>query len=321
MLIFVSLSFLWLSTAATKAEMKISKYYNDKITTVDNLLPESALIGLSDFVAHYSTWIYQRHDPRRRNEPISQATSNGANIQWLSHLNVSLFEETQTWDYLRDAVPDHAPAQSYRPYSVSSFLVRRLDPHRLSDDECRHSDDLIGVLFLTRGWLKNDYGELLLSDSNGGVAASFMPYRGRVVFWQCDVPFVFRPPGMAYKQGQYGILLKLTRSDVVYRSGLKHYEEIEKLYRAYNFLEFPLPMTNDDVKDEMNLTLHLTRKYKDRFGRGIAVYDNILNEDELDELRSYLVDYHDTYHYQIHDESTEEDSDNVQWVSGLPVRT
>ena len=123
-------------------------------------------------------------------EPISQATSNGANIQWLSHLNVSLFEETQTWDYLREqAVPDHAPAQSYRPYSVSSFLVRRLDPHRLSYDECRHSDDLIGVLFLTRGWLKNDYGELLLSDSNGGVAASFMPYRGRVVFWQCDVPF------------------------------------------------------------------------------------------------------------------------------------
>eukprot|EP00118_Oscarella_pearsei_P026713 m.310328 g.310328 ORF g.310328 m.310328 type:complete len:544 (+) comp50935_c0_seq1:226-1857(+) len=290
-------------------------YYNDKVTATDGLLPESALRGLAEFVAHYSVWAYQFKDPYQDPSAYSSFPVNLPNIQWLSHLDVALFETTDTWNLLRNVA--NAKGKSYRPYSISSFLIRRLDPVKVGHNDCRHPDDRVITVFLTKGWLKNDYGELLLSDTEGGVAASFMPYRGRVVVWDCDVPYLFRPPGMAYKQAQYGILLRLTTSDDVHERGLKEFEDLQKFFHRHNFLDFPVAW-NKPVA-ELNMSDYLTRKYEDRAGNRMAVYDNILSDSELSELRSYLISYHDSYHYQIHDESIEEDSDNVQWVSGLPT--
>ena len=329
----LSLVFLTLLSSIT-ASTNISQLYGGRISVVDGLFEPSTVQALVDLVAKYNVWAFQYRDPfedERAYEALP--AENSGNIDWLTWLDVQFFERTGVWSRLNEALIKSGRNAGYRPFSVSAFLLRRLDQPTVARD-CTKDDrrddviredldfnfngDINIAIYLNKNWLKNNYGELLLYDDRGEVAASITPKHGRVVIWNCVVPHLFHPPSVSFKQGQVGLIIRATKSNETHLRGIDQFETLQKFYLSHNMMDFAL--VDEKPVPNWNLSDHLTRKYTDRAGKLVVVYDNVLGKDELDELRSYLITFHDTYHYQIHDESLEEDSDNVQWVAGLMVK-
>jgi Rps23 Pro-64 3,4-dihydroxylase Tpa1-like proline 4-hydroxylase len=320
------------STAVIRASTNVSQLYGNHINVIDGLFEPATLQALVDLVSKYNVWSFQYRDPFEDEQAYEALPAeNSGNVDWLTWLDLQFFELTEVWRRLNEALITIGRNVQYRPYSVSAFLLRRLDRSTIAKDcarDERHDNvteqedrdftingDINIVIYLNKNWLKNDYGELLLYDELGEVAAAIIPKHGRVVIWNCVVPHLFRPPSVSFKQGQVGLIIRATVSAETHQRGIDQFETLQKFYLSHNLMDFAL--VDDRSVPNWNLSNHLTRKYTDKAGKLVVVYDNLLEKEELDELRSYLIAFHDTYHYQIHDESLEEDSDNVQWVAGL----
>lgn len=339
------LAFFSLISADRSPSVTLVQHHGGRVAVIDGLFEPPTLHALAELVAKYNVWAYQYRDPFEDIRAYdSLPTENPGNMDWLTWLDVQFFEQTGFWSRLRHALEESGRTSGYRPYSVSSFLLRRLDQstvardcprdNRHDIDDVRYSDsgvrygdtdvtsgasgDINMVMYLNKKWLKNNYGELLLFDDRGEIVASVAPKHGRVVIWDCTVPYHFHPPSVAFKQGQFGLIIRATKSNETYQQGIDRFETLEKFYLSHNMMDFAL--VDEKPVPNWNLSSHLTRKYTDSAGKLVVVYDNVLSKQELGELRSYLIMFHDTYHYQIHDESLEEDSDNVQWVAGFRVR-
>ena len=64
---------------------------------------------------------------------------------------------------------------------------------------------------------------------------------------------------------------------------------------------------------------YCTRKFYDKRGGVIGVFDNVLSLDELATLRSYLMRYETAYTYNAYQHNEDDDADNVSWLMLLKV--
>ena len=64
----------------------------------------------------------------------------------------------------------------------------------------------------------------------------------------------------------------------------------------------------------MNLSQHVVGKYYDDDGNVVAIFDDILPKEVLDEFRTYLTHYENGFGYNPYDPATSETHDNVNWI-------
>ena len=60
------------------------------------------------------------------------------------------------------------------------------------------------------------------------------------------------------------------------------------------------------------------RRFHDSKGQEIAVFDGLVDKEDLDALRLFLLQYNSVYQYQAYD-GRDEEHDNVSWIAALKV--
>ena len=66
---------------------------------------------------------------------------------------------------------------------------------------------------------KNGYSELTLYRDDGEILGAVHNKFGRIVIWNDTTPYIFKPPGMAYTQGEYSLLVKASSDKNKWEAG------------------------------------------------------------------------------------------------------
>jgi Rps23 Pro-64 3,4-dihydroxylase Tpa1-like proline 4-hydroxylase len=240
----------------------------------------------------------------------------------MAYLDPGYILDTQLWRVLVEMLKTLYGDVEYHPVRIYSFQIRRLDATeviRECESKSRQPDILV-TLYLNKNWMKNDYGELLLlNETTGEVAVSTVPSHGRLVVWECNIPYLYKPPSISYKQGQYGLVFRVSRSRDSFDDAKSFYQEVQSRVKEGENFEFlhtaqhglHILLNNDDVSS------FKTRVFYDSKGRQIVIYDNLFSLEEINRLRIDIVKQYTRYMYQPFDEGSLEDNDNVQWI--IPV--
>ena len=92
--------------------------------------------------------------------------------------------------------------------------------------------DIFIRIFLSKEQKKNDYSELMIYNKKEEVIASIFPKYGRVVLWNDNTDFIFKPPSMNVEQAEYSLLIKMTKDKT------KFTKSMEKFKVSYLFSPF-----------------------------------------------------------------------------------
>ena len=290
-----------------------------RIVTVDNLFPDDVLEALYTLCSHYSAWVYR--DNVTVSTPDYDSFASGT-LRWMAYLDPGYMLNTQLWRTFLDMLKAVYGNVEYYPIRINSFQIRRLDATQVireceSESRSDSQPDILMTLYLNKKWMKNDYGELvLLNETTGEVAVSTVPSYGRLVVWECDIPYLYKPPSISYKQGQYGLAIRVSQSGDLFDHAKSFYHEMQRRRREGEKVDFPLTvqhglhisLNTDDVAS------YKTRVFHDSAGRQIVIYDNLFSLEEINRLRTDLVKLYSSFLYQPYDEGAFEDNDNVQWI-------
>ena len=298
----------------------------NEVVIVDELLPGAVLEKLHDLSSHYGFWVYNDNSTERSQSYIVKSSNT---LRWVSYLDPAHLRNTQLWAVLVRLLQQFHGDADYYPVRINSIHIRRLDSIEMiqeCDDGSSSRDvghlDILMTLYLNKIWLKNDYGELILfNKTTKDIVASVVPKYGRLIMWNCDIPYVYKPPSVAYKQGQYGLVLRASQSVKSFEMAKSFYQNLRREHKHNRRVDFSqtiqhgLHMTNGAG----GVHSHMTRLYHDSKNRPVAVYDDLFSNEEIQRLQSDLVKPYNTFLYQPYDEGVIQDSDNVQWIVPVSV--
>ncbi|XP_067048677.1 uncharacterized protein [Acropora muricata] len=295
---------------------KISFKYqtNDgrKIFVFDNILEQKDLGIFSHYInIDLGAWQFSLHEPY--DGGLEKPSDN---IPWINEIDCVLFYQSLVGRTIQKAVMDAAQTKDvYYPYKVRAKLVRRGDLTKLYTDANRTDDEYSTFMFLNQRWRKNDYGELYLFDEDNEILAGAVPKPGRLVVWQSSIPYLSRPPSIAFKKGQLILHVQFTKSKQKMLASHKEKTvsrtERQKAYnRGFVGSDKPAPVGIDVGKHKVSE--HLSMQ-----GKRILVFDDLFDKEDLDKLRVFIFK-HGTYYYDDSDEG-DSDSDNVQWIAGFEI--
>ena len=152
-------------------------------------------------------------------------------------------------------------------------------------------------------------------DEDNEILAGAVPKPGRLVVWQSSIPYLSRPPSIAFKKGQLILHVQFTKSKQKMLASHKERTvsrtERQKAYdRGFVGSDKPAPVGIDVGKHKVSE--HLSMQ-----GKRILVFDDLFDKEDLDKLRVFIFK-HGTYYYDDSDEG-DSDSDNVQWIAGFEI--
>ena len=152
-------------------------------------------------------------------------------------------------------------------------------------------------------------------DEDNEILAGAVPKPGRLVVWQSSIPYLSRPPSIAFKKGQLILHVQFTKSKQKMLASHKEKTvsrtERQKAYnRGFVGSDEPAPVGIDVGKHKVSE--HLSMQ-----GKRILVFDDLFDKEDLDKLRVFIFK-HGTYYYDDSDEG-DSDSDNVQWIAGFEI--
>ena len=284
-----------------------------RIYVFDNLFAPETVKALQFYVAVAGWWRFVNADPyHNRQEEV------GDNIQWAARFGAVKSANTRIGIALRQAIQLTSGNTDvpYYPFEVICKLVRRGDDTKLHVHANESDDEYTTAIYLNDNWKKNDYGDMLLFDEEMEIVAPVKPNIGRTIVWHSSVPYLSRPPSIAFRMGQRILFIRWTTNTskvLEYENQRKEQEEFIRKGLAEGFALHNEPP--ESVKD-LNMAEFETAQYATKRGQKIFVFDGLFNETELAIVRSYIIDY-GRYYY---DDSLDHDSDNVQWISGYEVQ-
>ena len=152
-------------------------------------------------------------------------------------------------------------------------------------------------------------------DEDNEILAGAVPKPGRLVVWQSSIPYLSRPPSIAFKKGQLILHVQFTKSKQKMLASHKERtvsrtERQEAYNRGFVGSDKPSPVGIDVGKHKVSE--HLSMQ-----GKRILVFDDLFDKEDLDKLRVFIFK-HGTYYYDDSDEG-DSDSDNVQWIAGFEI--
>ncbi|XP_062506019.1 uncharacterized protein LOC134182606 [Corticium candelabrum] len=282
------------------------------IYVFDRLFAWDLLYLLQIYVSVGGWWRFVNDDPYH-----TTREKVGDNIQWMARFSATTFANSRIGVTLRQAVQLTAgrPDVAYYPYEITCKMVRRGDDTRLHVHANASDDEYTTVVYLNYKWRKNDYGDMLLFDEEEEIVAPVKPVFGRVIVWHSSVPYLSRPPSVAFRMGQKILFIRWTsNSSKVVEYENRRLVDVERIAKGQKE-GFALRDEPPESAGELNIGDYETARFATREGRKIFVFDDLFNRTELDVVRSYIIDY-GKYYY---DDSLDRDSDNVQWISGYEI--
>jgi len=315
--LFIVVLFLGHTSSAEKAErvtepLKPTRSYHHGASSVfayDNVLGKNLLRASSNLVKMHATWFFVHPDPY---EGIQN--QNNGDLHWIAPFSPKAFAESRIWKGLQKGLSGAGifDGKELYPYNIEGvMLLRGFSPAVYKG---KNDGDIYFRIFLTKGFKKNDYSELIFYNENEEIFASIFPKYGRVVVWNDTSDFIFRPPSFNVEQGEYSLLIKVTEDESKFIRHEEKFQLAKKEYQDRKSKEFPFTNRSSDDIYEINLAEHLTTNFTDSTNRIVAVFDNVVPKDELDSIRSYFMKLNSAYHYDGYDSEFAETNDNVNWI-------
>ncbi|XP_028394289.1 uncharacterized protein LOC114518487 isoform X2 [Dendronephthya gigantea] len=291
----------------TKSGYKVGVYHH--LLTAGHL---QLLRGLATF--QLGAWSYgipeaNVHDGQKRTNPN--------NIPWLNEINAVEFSESIVAKQLQKVVADmdEGGDGTYVPYKVIGHIMRCGDSPKVHVDAAPEDDEVSMMIYLNANWRKNDYGDLYLYDDDQEILAGVVPHYGRIVVWQSSIPYLPRPPSVAFKLGQLFFHIRFTKNQTKFMNTHEKWLDNHQLYETIRNKGLFINPQKDEHKEPINARKMLVSEAKSEEGKKIFVFDGLFKRDVLDQLRSVILNY-GVYYY---DDSYDEESDNVQWIAAFNV--
>ncbi|CAH1238435.1 Hypp5771 [Branchiostoma lanceolatum] len=287
------------------------------VVVLDNVLSDEAVSALLMYASVFTKWEY------------THVTSSPEMFQkppFISPLSGEMMEKTSLWEAVEDTLEKLTGKQEeYYPYDIHSTILRRYD--RLQPKAHCEDGDFMAKMYLNQYVGKNDYGHLTLYNGKHGNVTNTLtavhPKQGRLVIWPCSVPAIEHPPSMGYKQLLHVLTLKITTNEEKFGEYQKQVEGFKLLSDENEKAPFALSHGEKLQKEVTDLDLDKlqTQRFYDSRGRVIAVYDDVVGEEDLEALHSYVNNMFQFLMYSPHDTGLLEDNDNVQWITALNVES
>eukprot|EP00118_Oscarella_pearsei_P027971 m.311443 g.311443 ORF g.311443 m.311443 type:complete len:460 (+) comp70249_c0_seq1:114-1493(+) len=249
----------------------------------DDLFSEQFLLDVFRYIAEYSMWFYTPESLSKDGSTLSTT------------LNTSIVIQTDMLRKISRIVQEEDPRLILT--AAKAIVLRRGD----KAITCTSGSGITVVLRVSTECADAICGEITITDeSETDVPVRLVP--GRVVFLPARLPSMIRAPPMGSNANQIYLIFSFQTDQSVGNSTLQ-----------LNDLEFPsLPWTGGNL----DVSSHVTRRYKSKTGREILVLDAIFKEDDLDGLLNFVITK-GTYEL----DTSESSSDNVQWITGYDVQS
>lgn len=270
----------------------------DKIQIYDDVLTESNLDEITDFVSDILTW-------KQRSVFAKEEELSGWNTVWhsITYQDV-LFSERDSWKSLKQVAVLHLnySEESHKlwPFNVRGSVLLRGDFPQI-----RENDDLTAVtlfVFICQNWKKNSYGEMSLFDKNGEYIESIQPRNGRVIVVPSTIRSIVNPPSMNTKQNLMMISLSITSNFESLR--------VSNPPPEFNDIKFTL----SPRESSWQIAKHISKQFQMADSKKIVVYDDVFTQEELNHFLEKIDQGVYNYHPPGHDSE-----DNVMWILGLDV--
>ncbi|PIK54879.1 hypothetical protein BSL78_08216 [Apostichopus japonicus] len=238
--------------------------------------------------------------------------SQSESMPWSTWLNSTVVNSTEVNKVFSTLVGDiKQNTKEYYPYETTLHILRRGDSVGLIQGD---SEEVILIYFLKDDWQINSYGELNLYKGEE-IEMSVKPSFNRAIVWNGSLAYLPKSPSMNCEGSLYFLMIKytgnMTKVDLFEARRLHHIEEKKNAERNmfHSMMDINGHYGNIDVAN------HVTKDYTGTNGRKIYVFDDLFLRDDLLNLRNHVEDYGDYYF----DDSYDEDSDNVQWISAINI--
>lgn len=194
--------------------------------------------------------------------------------------------------------------------TVQGRMIERGDFNPVIEECSSNSSKVIALLFLSKKWKKNDYGEVTVYDENGDVLKSIHPRFGRVMLIPCGVQFKISPPCINVEGRHYFLIAEFgdgtAKVQAKETKRRKSFASLSEFFRSRYDMD---PANYQSIDAEK----HVTRKFFTKEGRRVFVYDNTISFDNVDILRDYIMNHADYFENPVSDKG----ADNVKWIISL----
>ncbi|XP_065061624.1 uncharacterized protein LOC135688614 [Rhopilema esculentum] len=302
------------SSKGKRQPLKLSKTFEDGNSSVhvyDAVFGKRLLAVSANLVKKYATWYFTYPDPYRMKRDQEE---NDGDLHWNAPISPERFSNSLIWKSLKERLKGTGMlnTEEFFPYDVkATMLLRGFSP---AVYQGKGEGDIFIRIFLSKAQKKNDYSELMIYNKKEEVIASIFPKYGRVVLWNDNTDFVFKPPSMNVEQAEYSLLIKTTRNETKFTKSMEKFKVFESKQMEMRSQPFPyLNASHEDIY-KIDLSKHLTGNFTDSTGRIVAVFDNVISKDEVDTIRDYFLSSNTAYLYDSYDNKYDEDNDNVNWI-------
>eukprot|EP00794_Sanderia_malayensis_P015019 gene15019-16569_t len=286
---------------------------NTRAYVYDGIFGKRLLKVMAEMVSSSLTWTFNYPDTYHG---VEEMESDGE-LHWKAPISPGAFANSLIWKAVSKGLRGTGvmDGKQFFPHEVNGvMLMRGFSPAVYKGSG---EGDLFMRIFLNKGMKKNDYSELLLYNKKEETFGFVHPKYGRLVVWNDTADFVFKPPCMFYEQAEYSLLIRVTTNEEKFKESQRTFDEFVAKQLANKKEPFPSTNVTDDDISKIDCSKHLTRKFTDSFGQMVAVFDNVVPEEELLALRSFFMNKNSAYTYGSYDPEKSEQHDNVNWIVKL----
>ncbi|XP_072037256.1 uncharacterized protein [Amphiura filiformis] len=302
----------------------------ESVVILDHLFPKSSLEALHTLILLNSPW--QLHNEQEFPSLTSQKSPPGKGdldvsneddcskevFPWSVPIPSAVFTKFNIWKLMHSSLKHVTEKDDYQPYEITAQVLQRGDKINTTCGlEKSSGEDQTVRIFLTPDWGQNDYGDLTLFKSDDdhsdvdSVILNVKPRFGRAVIWDAHIPYLSHSPSMSYVQELMFLTIRCTRDKEKVQVTQK--EIGSKLVEQENsrFFRFPKFKKKPNTKQ---LSEKEVRRFHDKDGRVVVVFDNIFSSDDVHNLKMYAAHQGPNFGWGPYDTAIAEGGDNVKWI-------
>ena len=294
------------------------------IVVFDNIFSGQDLLELQNLLEHEETaWQFFSKDVCSQFTGSSEGGIHDVQsyepYQWKAKLDPAVFAKSSVWREISKVALSQSSlsADSILPYQLSGLVVVGGDfvqPMKCNDS---FGSDYAAIVFLTKKWKRNAYGELLVYSLNEEVLKAIHPRYGRMVVFPCELKHVLRPPSVGNKLHLRAIAVYFSSLEKVFPKENVKNEQVNTLEprkSVFPYISLEKLLSKEERPELQDVSKYVTRKMLTQKGKPIMVFDGAINQKDLQVLTQAV--NHGSYNYAP---PGQDSADNVQWILQFEV--